>query len=155
MAKKKKCYSIRLKEFVQISEKAYRAIAYDGTSTIIPASQYFGEDTETTKSKGYWITEWILKKKNIQHKLHDPKIAWFDNDGNKYSTPERDRRPRRTRFTVTYKKKDDSKVYICKTVAESKDFAETSMIAKFRSGKLEFKPIEDNKKIELEIVSIE
>ena len=144
-----KCFSVRLKNFIRISEIAYKAIAFDGSSAIIPASQYFGEDIETTKSKGYWLTEWILKKTKLQHKLTDPKVVWFDKDGNKCQKPERG--PRKTTFTVTYKKKRDNKTYTCKTIAENKEVAEKNIKEKFSSEKLQFKPSEGD----LEIVSIE
>lgn len=62
-----KCYSVRLKEFVQISPKCYKAISYDGTTDLIPKSQYFGRDYDVSKSKSYWISAWILERKKIQY----------------------------------------------------------------------------------------
>lgn len=75
-----KCYSVRLESLVKISDKAYRATAYDGSSDIIPASQVFGQDYEVVKSDAYWISAWILGKKNIQYSTK--KEAWFDENGN-------------------------------------------------------------------------
>ena len=38
------CVSVRLDSLVSISEKAYKAIAFDGSEAIIPKSQVFGRD---------------------------------------------------------------------------------------------------------------
>lgn len=72
------CYSVRLKSLVEISGKAYRATAFDGSTDIIPASQVFGRDYDVNKSEAYWISAWILSRKNIQYS--DKKQAWFDED---------------------------------------------------------------------------
>lgn len=119
----KKCFSVRLKDFIRISEKAYKAYAFDGSSAIIPVSQYFGEDIETTKSKGYWLTEWILKKTNIQRKLSDPKVSWFNKYGEKCQKPERG--PRKATFTVTYKNKKDNKHIPAKQLQRTKMLQKT------------------------------
>lgn len=79
-----KCYSVRLESLVRISDKAYRATAYDGSSDIIPASQVFGQDYEVVKSDAYWISAWILGKKNIQYSTK--KEAWFDENGHQLPT---------------------------------------------------------------------
>lgn len=73
------CYSVRLESMVRISDKAYRATAFDGSSDIIPASQVFGQDWDVQKSDAYWISAWILSKKSIQYS--QKKQAWFDEDG--------------------------------------------------------------------------
>lgn len=73
-----KCYSVRLESLDRISDKAFRAIAFDGSSDIIPASQVFGQDYEVQKSEAYWISAWILEKKNLQYSVE--KSAWFDKD---------------------------------------------------------------------------
>lgn len=41
---KTKCYSVRLASLVSISDKAYKATAFDGSTAIIPKSQEFGQD---------------------------------------------------------------------------------------------------------------
>lgn len=61
------CYSVRLESLVSISDKAYLAKCFDGSSDIIPKSQVFGFDTQTQKSDAYWISAWILQKKNLQY----------------------------------------------------------------------------------------
>ena len=61
------CYSVRLESLVKISDKAYKATSFDGTTDIIPASQVFGQDYEVMKCEAYWISAWILGKKNIQY----------------------------------------------------------------------------------------
>lgn len=73
---KTKCYSVRLSELIRISEKAYKATAFDGSSAIIPASQVFGVDFDVQKSDAYWISAWILEQKSIQYSCK--KTAWFD-----------------------------------------------------------------------------
>ena len=78
---KTKCYSVRLESMRMISEKAYKATAFDGSSDIIPASQVFGKDYEVQKSEAWWISAWILEKKNLQYSCK--KVAWFDENGNK------------------------------------------------------------------------
>ena len=78
------CYSVRLESLVRISDKAFRATAFDGTSDIIPASQVFGRDYDVVKSDAYWISAWILGKKNIQYS--GKKQAWFDEHGNQLPT---------------------------------------------------------------------
>ena len=78
---KTKCYSVRLEGLVSISDRAYKAIAFDGSEDIIPKSQVFGQDWEVTKSEAYWISAWILEKKSIQYS--SKKEAWFDTESGK------------------------------------------------------------------------
>ena len=78
------CYSVRLESLVRISDKAFKATAFDGTNDIIPASQVFGRDYEVMKSDAYWISAWILGKKNIQYS--GKKQAWFDENGHMMPT---------------------------------------------------------------------
>lgn len=75
------CYSVRLQSLVSISDKAYKATAFDGSSCIIPKSQVFGQDYDVTKSEAYWISAWILEKKTIQYS--GKKEAWFNNETGK------------------------------------------------------------------------
>lgn len=75
------CYSVRLESLVRISDKAFKAVSFDGSSDIIPSSQVFGRDFEVTKSEAYWISSWILERKSIQYS--NKKRAWFDSYGNK------------------------------------------------------------------------
>lgn len=72
------CYSVRLEALVSISDRAYKAVAFDGSSDIIPKSQVFGRDWDVGKSEAYWIAAWILEKKSIQYSTK--KEAWFDSD---------------------------------------------------------------------------
>jgi hypothetical protein len=78
------CYSVRLESLVRISDKAFKATAFDGSSDIIPASQVFGRDYDVTKSDSYWISAWILEKKSIQYSCK--KQAWFDEKGHQLPT---------------------------------------------------------------------
>lgn len=78
------CYSVRLESLVRISDKAFKATAFDGSSDIIPASQVFGMDYEVQKSDAYWISAWILERKSIQYS--SKKQAWFDENGRQLPT---------------------------------------------------------------------
>jgi len=71
---------VRLASLVSISDKAYKATAFDGSMAIIPKSQVFGCDYDVLKSEAYWIASWILEKKELQYS--DKKEAWFDEKGN-------------------------------------------------------------------------
>lgn len=73
--KKTLCNSVRLESLYSISEKAYKAVSFDGSEDIIPKSCVFGQDYEVTKSDAYWIAAWILPKKNIQ--WSNKKQKWF------------------------------------------------------------------------------
>ncbi len=75
-----KCYSVRLKTLVSISEKAYKATAFDGSTAIIPKSMTFGEDYDVSKSEAYWIASFVLEKSGLQYSCK--KSAWFDERGN-------------------------------------------------------------------------
>lgn len=75
------CYSVKLESMIPISPKCYKAIAYDGSEALIPASQYFGEDYDKLKSNAHWISAWILGKKELQYS--GKKEAWFDNESGK------------------------------------------------------------------------
>lgn len=76
-----KCISVRLESLVRISPKAFKANAYDGSSAIIPESQIFGPDFGVEKSEAWWISEWILRQKQLQ--WSPKKIAWFDSESRK------------------------------------------------------------------------
>ena len=75
---KVKCYSVRLSSLTQISDKCFKATGFDGSEDLIPASQVFGQDYEVQKSDAYYISAWILEKKNLQYS--DKKERWFDSD---------------------------------------------------------------------------
>lgn len=81
---KTKCYSVRLKSLDLISDKAYKAVAFDGSSDIIPSSQVFGPDLEVGKSEAWWISAWVLEKKSIQYSTK--KSSWFEQDGTRLET---------------------------------------------------------------------
>lgn len=70
------CYSVRLESLTAISDKCYKAIAFDGSEALIPKSQVFGQDYSVKKSVAYWISEWILKQKSLQYS--SKKQATFD-----------------------------------------------------------------------------
>lgn len=75
---KTKCYSVRLESLVSISDRAYKARAFDGSEAILPKSQVFGHDYDVLKSDAYWISAWILEQKELQYSYK--KEAWFDKD---------------------------------------------------------------------------
>lgn len=70
------CYSVRLESLVSISDKAYKANCFDGSTDIIPKSQVFGRDWDVVKSEAWWISAWILEKKNLQYSCK--KSSYFD-----------------------------------------------------------------------------
>ena len=70
------CYSVRLLSLTVISDKCYLATAFDGSEALIPKSQVFGQDYTVQKSEAYWISEWILKQKELQYS--GKKLATFD-----------------------------------------------------------------------------
>lgn len=73
-----KCYSVRLKSLVRISDKAFNATCFDGTSDVIPASQVFSPDLDVYNSDAWWISEWILERKELQYSRK--KMSWFDSE---------------------------------------------------------------------------
>ena len=78
---KTKCYSVRLQSLVSISDKAYKATAFDGSTAIIPKSQVFGTDYDVQKSEAYWIASWFLEKEDVYLQCSYKKEAWFDENG--------------------------------------------------------------------------
>ena len=78
---KVKCYSVRLESLTRISDKCFKARSFDGSEDLIPMSQVMGNDNSVQKSDAYWISAWILEKKNIQYSTK--KEAWFDSDSGK------------------------------------------------------------------------
>lgn len=75
---------MRLSSLTQISPKCYKAVAFDGSEALIPSSQFFGQDNSVSKSDAYWISAWILGKKDLQYSAK--KEAWFDEKGNMLPT---------------------------------------------------------------------
>lgn len=71
-----KCYSVRLKSLVSISDQALKATGFDGSGAIIPKSQVFGDDFDVQRSEAYWITAWILERKELTYSTK--KVGWFD-----------------------------------------------------------------------------
>lgn len=74
-----KYISVKLKSLVSISEKCYKATCFDGSEDLIPKSQVFGVDYSSQKSDAYWISEWILSKKNLQYSYK--KWTYITKDG--------------------------------------------------------------------------
>lgn len=74
-----KCASVRLESLVSISEKAYKATAFDGSTAIIPKSQVYGRDWDVLKSEAWWISCWILEQKP-ELQFSWKKTATFDKD---------------------------------------------------------------------------
>lgn len=71
-----KCVSVRLKSLTEISNKAYKAVDFNGNEDIIPVSCVFGYDLEVRKSDAFWISMWIMEKKNLS--FSPTKTAWFE-----------------------------------------------------------------------------
>lgn len=72
---------MRLQSLTNISDKAVKALSFNGAEDIIPKSQLFGQDYDVMKSDAYWIAAWILEKKSIQYSTK--KEAWFDSNTRK------------------------------------------------------------------------
>ena len=70
-----------MESFDPISPKCYKAVAWDGSEALIPASQYFGQDYDVLKSDAYFISVWILEKKDLQYSTK--KERWFDSETGK------------------------------------------------------------------------
>jgi hypothetical protein len=73
-----KCYSVRLESLTSISEKSYKAIAFDGSTAFIPKSMVFGNDYEVQKSDAYWIAAFILEKEDCKLQYSTKKIKWIE-----------------------------------------------------------------------------
>ncbi len=73
-----KCYSVRLAELKSISEKSYKAVAYDGSEAFIPKSMVFGNDFEVQKSEAVWIAAFILEKEDCKLQYSSKKVKWFN-----------------------------------------------------------------------------
>lgn len=73
-----KCYSVRLAELKSVSEKSYKATAYDGSEAFIPKSMVFGQDNEVQKSEAVWIAAFILEKDDCNLQYSDKKVKWFE-----------------------------------------------------------------------------
>lgn len=76
---KTKCYSVRLQSLVSISDKAYKATAFDGSTAILPKSQVFVADYDVQKSGAYWIAAFVLEQKE-GFQYSEKKIGWFNTD---------------------------------------------------------------------------
>lgn len=78
---KVKAISVRLQALASISDRAYKAVAFDDSEAIIPKSQVMGRDWSVSKSEAWWISEWILGKVDLQHS--NKKVAYFDRNTGK------------------------------------------------------------------------
>jgi hypothetical protein len=77
---KVKCYSVRLQSLTSISDKCYKAIAFDGSTSFIPKSQVYGPDYDVQKSDAYYICSWFLEKEDVKLQYSHKKEAWFDKE---------------------------------------------------------------------------
>lgn len=76
--KKIKCYSVRLESLSDVSEKSYKATAFDGSTAFIPKSMVFEADFEVQKSEAYWIAAFILEKEDCKLQFSRKKVKWFN-----------------------------------------------------------------------------
>lgn len=76
---KTKVYSVRISEMREISPKAVKITAFDGSSDIFPKSAVLGWDDEVGKCEAVWIAAWILPKKGLQYS--DKKVRFMDDCG--------------------------------------------------------------------------
>jgi hypothetical protein len=77
---KTKVISVRLQSLVSVSDKAYKATAFDGSTAILPKSQVFGQDYDVQKSDAYWIAAFILEKSDCKIQYSNKKTAWYNQD---------------------------------------------------------------------------
>jgi len=75
------CYSVRLQSLTSISDKCCKAVGFDGSEALIPKQFVYEQDYDVTKSEAYWISAWILERKNIQYSAK--KQAWFHRETGK------------------------------------------------------------------------
>lgn len=73
---KTKVYSVRLQSLTSISNKCYKAKAFDGSEALIPKSQVFAKDYDVQKCDAYWISAWILEQKDLQYSTK--KEGWYN-----------------------------------------------------------------------------
>lgn len=78
MGSKIKCYSVRLKNLTQITSKCWKAEDWEKNTYLIPDSQYFGRDYEVKKSDAYWISCFIIDKKDCFLQVSVKKIGWYN-----------------------------------------------------------------------------
>lgn len=76
--RKTKVYSVRLQSLTSISNKCYKAKAFDGSELLIPKSQVFGSDFDVSKSDAYWIAAWFLEKENNSLQFTRKKAGWYN-----------------------------------------------------------------------------
>lgn len=53
-------------------------MGFDGSEAVIPKSQVFGPDFGVSKCEAYWISDWILGKKQLQYS--NKKEGWYNPD---------------------------------------------------------------------------
>lgn len=75
------CYSVRIESITEISTKCFKATGFDGSESLIPKSQVFGQDYEVYKSEAYWVSAWFLEQKDLQ--FSRKKEAFFDSETRK------------------------------------------------------------------------
>lgn len=63
--------SVKLNSVRSISEKAVIIETIEGDTAVIPKSQIMGFAKHPKGCECLWITEWILKKKNIRYSYND------------------------------------------------------------------------------------
>ena len=80
-----KYYSVRIKDAVQISDKAVKITTFDGATDIIPTSQIAGWDN-SRQTDSLWISAWILEKKTLQYSKK--KWALLSKDGRLFKPAE-------------------------------------------------------------------
>ena len=59
-----KCYLVKFKDLISISEKAFKAVAYDGSECILPKSQVVRPGSN---DNDWYVSCWIMDQKEIQH----------------------------------------------------------------------------------------
>lgn len=66
-----RCYLVKVKELISISDKAYKAVGHDGSTAILPKSQVIMPGNCENE---WWVSCWIMDEKELQHSKKI--IAW-------------------------------------------------------------------------------
>jgi hypothetical protein len=73
---KVKCYSVRVESY-SFHGNSVRLTAFDGSSTTVPYSMFFGTDYEVQKSDAVWVAAFILEK-SAGFQYSTKKVKWFE-----------------------------------------------------------------------------
>lgn len=70
------CYSVKIKDYIRITRKSIKLIAYDGSELVIPSSCMIMSDLRYDNA--YWIAAWVLDKNSELFQYSDKRKGWYD-----------------------------------------------------------------------------